>query len=214
MDLNLPIYKALSDKVVVLASASPRRREILESMGIKFSVVTTLKPDENDPTKYKTRADYVVDTASMKAQEVFDRCESDPTLPNADIVIGADTVVVQDECVLEKPKDKEDALRMLGQLSGKTHYAITGVQIIYKKKDGTVEKQQFYEKTNVKFCEIDTETMNAYVDSGESFDKAGAYAIQGSASFLFVDSIEGDIWAVVGLPKNHLFRELIKIVCV
>lgn len=70
-------------------------------------------------------------------------------------------MVVQDECVLEKPKDKEDALRMLRQLSGKTHYAITGVQIIYKKKDGTVEKRQFYERTNVKFCEIDTETMNA-----------------------------------------------------
>ncbi len=76
-------------------------------------------------------------------------------------MIGADTVVVQDECVLEKPRDKKDALRMLEQLSGKSHYVITGVHIIFKTKEGQVETCQFVEKTNVQFTKIDTETMNA-----------------------------------------------------
>ncbi|KAG2233513.1 hypothetical protein INT48_003384, partial [Thamnidium elegans] len=195
MPLDLPVLKLLANKSIVLASASPRRREILESMGLKFSVVTTLKPDENDPTAYKTRADYVADTAYMKAKEVFDRCQQDPSFANVDIVIGADTVVVKDEHVLEKPRDKNHAIEMLQQLSGQTHYVLTGVQIIYKTEEGKIEKCQFVERTNVRFSKLDTETMNAYVNSGEPFDKAGGYGIQGEAA-LFVESIEGDYWNV------------------
>ncbi|KAI8064916.1 maf-like protein [Thamnidium elegans] len=149
----------------------------------------------------------------MKAKEVFDRCQQDPSFANVDIVIGADTVVVKDEHVLEKPRDKNHAIEMLQQLSGQTHYVLTGVQIIYKTEEGKIEKCQFVERTNVRFSKLDTETMNAYVNSGEPFDKAGGYGIQGEAA-LFVESIEGDYWNVVGLPKNHLFRELVKIICV
>ncbi|KAI9355546.1 maf-like protein [Pilaira anomala] len=146
----------------------------------------------------------------MKAQEVFNRCYEGDGLPNADIVIGADTVVVKDDHVLEKPRDKNHAMEMLEQLSGRTHYVLTGVHIIYKTKDDEILSSHFVEKTTVKFSELDTETMNAYVNSGEPFDKAGGYGIQGEAA-LFVESIEGDYWNVVGLPKNHLFRELVKI---
>ncbi|KAI9280489.1 maf-like protein [Sporodiniella umbellata] len=149
----------------------------------------------------------------MKAKEVFERCETDPDLPNADIVIGADTVVVKDEEVLEKPRDKEHALCMLNKLSGSMHYVLTSVQIFYKQKDGTTQETGFVEKTSVKFSKLDNEIITAYINSGEPFDKAGGYGIQGTAS-LFVESIQGDYWNVIGLPKNRLFQELQRIAAV
>ncbi|PHZ13192.1 putative maf protein [Rhizopus microsporus ATCC 52813] len=213
MPLDLPALKSLNAKSVVLASASPRRKEILSDMGIKFKVVTTLKPDENNPALYKTEADYVADTAYMKAKEVFDRCEAN--LPKADIVIGVDTVVVKNGKVFEKPPNADKAKEMLQEFSGSTHSVLSGVQIIYKLKDGKVEKLGFVEKTDVTFSSLNDETINIYVNSGEPFDKAGGYGIQGEAS-IFVKSIQGDYWNVVGLPKNHLFEELVKIadICV
>ncbi|KAI8994933.1 inosine triphosphate pyrophosphatase-like protein [Pilobolus umbonatus] len=208
MPLDLPAINRLNNKCIVLASASPRRSEILTDMGLKFKVVTTLKPDENDPTAYKTRSEYVADTALMKAVEVYDRCKDDNQLPNADIVIGADTIVVKDEHVLEKPKDREHAFKMLRQLSGQTHQVLTGVHVIYKTKSGKVATTSFVEKTDVTFSVLDSDIMSSYVASGEPFDKAGGYGIQGEAA-LFVESIHGDYWNVVGLPKNRLFMELI-----
>ncbi|KAI8886923.1 Maf/Ham1 [Backusella circina FSU 941] len=178
-------------------------------MGLKFNIVTTLKPDENNPALYKTQEEYVADTALSKVKEVFERCNENPELPKADIVIGADTVVVKDEKVLEKPRDKQHAYEMLSQLSGSSHYVLTGVHIMYKTNEG-VKLKSFVERTEVAFSTIDTDTMHAYVESGEPFDKAGGYGIQGDAS-LFVESIQGDYWNVVGLPKNHLFRELLSL---
>ncbi|KAG1441306.1 hypothetical protein G6F56_011543 [Rhizopus delemar] len=104
---------------------------------------------------------------------------------------------------------------MLNKLSGSTHYVLTSVQIVYKQKDGKVKKVGFVEKTNVTFSGLDNEMIEAYINSGEPFDKAGGYGIQGDAS-LFVESIQGDYWNVIGLPKNHLFQELKRIatVCV
>ncbi|KAI9477854.1 MAG: maf-like protein [Benjaminiella poitrasii] len=146
----------------------------------------------------------------MKATEVFDRCQEDPQLPKADVVIGADTIVVaDDDSVLEKPRDKAHAQEMMDLLNGKTHHVLTGVQIFYKLK-GKVERVGFVERTNVTFSTLEPEIIQAYIESGEPFDKAGGYGIQGEAS-LFVESIQGDYWNVVGLPKNHLFRELTKI---
>ncbi|KAI8357336.1 maf-like protein [Choanephora cucurbitarum] len=142
----------------------------------------------------------------MKAKEVFDRCQVNPELPKADLVIGADTVVVKDNSVLEKPKDRDHAWYMLQKLNGATHQVLTGVQILYKTQD-EVKQIGFVEKTDVTFTRLDDETIKAYIDSNEPFDKAGGYGIQGEAS-LFVESISGDYWNVVGLPKNHLFREL------
>ncbi|GAN02416.1 N-acetylserotonin O-methyltransferase-like protein-like [Mucor ambiguus] len=202
MPLNSTVLNNLSKKTIVLASASPRRREILTDMGLDFSIVTTLEPDENDPTAYKTQAEYVADTAYMKVKEVFERCQQDSKLPTADIVIAADTVVVKDECVLEKPRDKEHALAMLEQLNGQSHYVLTGVQIMYKIND-KVERIEFVEQTQVQFSQIDPNIIQAYVDSGEPFDKAGGYGIQGQAS-LFVESIHGDYWNVASIVSQWL----------
>ncbi|KAI7870544.1 septum formation protein Maf [Spinellus fusiger] len=179
--MHLSVWSALENKTIVLASASPRRKEIMQEMGLSFEVVTTLKPDENDPSKYETPEEYVSDTAWMKAKEVYDRCREDPTL-NADIVIGADTVVVFKDTILEKPHTQQEALDMIAQLSGNVHKVLTGVWILSKQETDVL--------------------------SGEPFDKAGGYGIQGSAA-LFVESIHGDYWNVVGLPKSRLYRELI-----
>ncbi|KAF7726895.1 hypothetical protein EC973_008190 [Apophysomyces ossiformis] len=190
MPIDWPLLRFLSKKKVILASASPRRREILTDMGLVFEVVTTLKPDENNPLAYESPAEYVKDTARMKAKEVLERCQADRSLPDADIVIGADTVVVIDGHVLEKPRDDNHAEAMLQKLSGRTHEVLTGVCVL-----GPCERT-FVETTRVTFSEIDADTIKAYVASREPFDKAGAYGIQGEAS-LFVQSIEGDYWNVV-----------------
>ncbi|KAI9496445.1 acetylserotonin O-methyltransferase-like protein [Zychaea mexicana] len=206
----------ISKQKIVLASASPRRHEILTDMGVDFQVVTTLKDDANDPTAFELKEDYVEYTARMKAVEVFERCRDDPSLPDADIVIGADTVVVLDDnsTVLEKPRDADDAKRMLRTMSGKQHTAMTGVVILRKSSaagDGggkPYHEISFVSKTDVEFSDIDDGLLEAYVASGQAFGKSGAYGLQGTAS-LFVKGIHGDYWNVVGLPKNRLYQELL-----
>ncbi|KAI9253832.1 acetylserotonin O-methyltransferase-like protein [Phascolomyces articulosus] len=202
----------LSKQKIVLASASPRRSEILSDMGLDFKIVTTLKDDANDPSAFDLKEDYVHYTARMKAVEVFERCRDDPSLPDADIVIGADTVVVLDKFnVLEKPRDAEDAKRMLLELSGKKHTAMTGVVILRKSPENKpYDEMAFVTKTDVDFFEIDDGILDTYVASGEPFGKAGAYGIQGPAS-LFVRGIHGDYWNVVGLPKSRLYQELLSL---
>ncbi|CAO3581193.1 unnamed protein product [Absidia cylindrospora] len=207
MPIELPVWRALGNKTVVLASASPRRYEILQSMGLKkFKVVPTLQPNENNPAAYDTRAAYVSDTAWQKAKEVWDECQTNATLPKADVVIGADTVVVSDNQVLEKPKDAEHATTMLRQLSGQSHTVLTGVHILAQDLH-----YHFVTTTKVTFATLSEDDIGEYVRSGEPFDKAGAYGIQGSAA-LFISSVDGDYWNVVGLPQHPLYKELVKLV--
>ncbi|SAM00774.1 hypothetical protein [Absidia glauca] len=196
MPLELPVWRALANKTVVLASASPRRREILQAMGLQdFKVVPTLEPDENNPAAYDTKAAYVSDTAWMKAKEVWDRCQSDASLPKADVVIGADTVVVFNDTVLEKPKDAAHAVTMLRQLSGHTHTALTGVHILAQDIH-----YQFVTTTKVTFATLTEDDIQEC-----------AYGIQGPAA-LFVSNIEGDYWNVVGLPQHPLYKQLVELV--
>ncbi|ORX44609.1 Maf-like protein [Hesseltinella vesiculosa] len=205
--LDLPVWKALKNKTVVLASQSPRRKEILQAMGLTdFQIVPTLKPDENDPTSYKTTEDYVLDTARMKALEVWERCQTDESLPNADVVIAADTIVVYNNQVLEKPKDAADAQRVLRLLSGHTHEALTAVHLVAQDLH-----YHFVTRTFVTFADLDDTTIQEYIRAGEPFDKAGSYGIQGAAA-LFISKIDGDYWNVVGLPQQPLFQQLVRLV--
>ncbi|KAI7855963.1 inosine triphosphate pyrophosphatase-like protein [Circinella umbellata] len=208
--LQLSWLPWLSKQKIILASASPRRREILTDMGLEFQIVTTLEDDSNDPTAFDLKEDYVHYTARLKAVEVFERCRDDSSLPDADIVIGADTVVVLDKTnVLEKPRDADDAKRMLRELSGKQHTAMTSVVILQKSSSEKGYKEySFVSKTDVDFYDIDNGILEAYVASGEPFGKAGAYGIQGPAS-MFVKGIHGDYWNVVGLPKSQLYQKLL-----
>ena len=186
--------------MLVLASASPRRRELLTQAGFSFEVHPAHIPEEpltgEDPIAYVTRL------AREKAQTVFNE------LATADgprrkgrlngrsclVVLGADTTVTLDNCILGKPEDAADAARMLRLLSGRTHRVITGVALV------TAESAEVAaEATAVRFLTLSDEEIAAYVATGEPMDKAGAYAIQGRAA-RWIPRIEGCYFNVVGLP--------------
>lgn len=179
---------------IVLASGSPRRRELLASTGIPFRVVVSdadeIAPEDMAPAEVAMR------NAQAKALAIA--CE----LPASSTVIGADTIVVLDGSIFGKPRDEQDARRMLRELSGKAHEVITGVCVA---RDGACET--FADVTKVHFKQLTDEEIAAYVATGEPLDKAGAYGIQGGAA-VFVERIEGDYDNVVGLPVKRLQRAL------
>lgn len=187
----------MSERKIILASASPRRREILAQAGFEFEVITSDVNEIIDPDL--TPEKLVMSLAKQKAQAVaasYLSCD----------VIGSDTVVVLDGKVLGKPKDEEDAVRMLASLSGKTHEVYTGVCII-----GGARAESFFECTRVKFCTLDEKQISAYVATKEPMDKAGAYGIQGKGCVL-VEGIEGDYFNVVGFPVSRFCREYKKFI--
>lgn len=181
---------------VILASASPRRRELLALLFRDFRVVPSqfdesLVPPELGP------ADHVHHSALMKARDVAD------THPDS-LVIGADTIVVIDGAILGKPANRADAIRMLEMLSGKTHQVYTGVALIHQGVERTG-----VECTDVDFADLDDEIIVRYVDTGEPLDKAGGYAIQGKGVVL-IESIRGCYPNVVGLPLAMLSNLLVE----
>jgi len=180
-------------QTLILASSSPRRKELLEDLQIPFvvrisdveeSFLPTLPPEE-----------VVTDLAKRKVQAI-DRKE-----PNT-YILGADTIVFHNGTILGKPSSREEAFHMLRQLSGTTHSVYTGVAILVNGQYST-----FFEKTDVLFWELTDEDINSYLDTGEPFDKAGAYGIQGVGRTL-VKGIHGDYFTVVGLPISRTVREL------
>ncbi|MFZ5965935.1 MAG: Maf family protein [Bacillota bacterium] len=172
---------------IILASASPRRKEILQKFNIDFdiraSVINEIINSGEEPKQI------VMSLAFQKALDVALSTASN------DIVIAADTVVVKDE-VFGKPKDFEDAFGMLKRLQGSYHDVITGLAVV---QANTNCKHVTFEKTKVKIKQLTDEQIKRYIDTGEVWDKAGAYAIQGKGSAL-VESIESDYFNVVGLP--------------
>lgn len=183
-------------KKIILASSSPRRRELLANAELKFDVCIK-NVDETVP-EGMTPAEGTEYTAKQKALAISSFAEDA-------IVIGADTVVVLDGKVLGKPKDKEHACQMLSALSGKEHEVITGVCLAYDDKIET-----FHCVSKVKFWDLTDEEIKHYVTSGEPMDKAGAYGIQGKGSVL-VERIEGDYFNIVGLPVSKVVREIRRI---
>lgn len=187
----------MKDAKIILASASPRRRELLAQAGFEFEVVSSDVDEVVDPSL--TPDKLVMSLARQKAQAVAqNRTDC--------VVIGSDTVVVLDGKVLGKPRDEADAVRMLESLSGRKHEVYTGVCISF-----AGETHCFFERTSVNFCELDGEQIKAYVATGEPMDKAGAYGIQGKGCVL-VEGIEGDYFNVVGFPVSRFCREYKKTV--
>ena len=180
---------------IILASASPRRSELLESAGIRFQVI----PGHIDETPLPAEKplDHVLRLAEQKAREVALREEGD-------FFIGADTIVVCDDEIMGKPVDSEDAVRMLRKLSGRHHEVITGTAI-YEKTAGSAIRRSV--TTKVLFKELSDIEISSYVATGCPLDKAGAYAIQGGAAFM-VRSIEGSYTNVVGLPLCEVVEAL------
>ena len=178
---------------IILASASPRRRELLETAGVDFEILVS-QADESVPDGTQPEAAAVM-TAEKKARAV-------KALHPDGTVIGADTVVVSEGEIMGKPADRQDAVRMLSRLSGKVHTVVTGVCILGKDKEIS-----FAQSTKVEFYPLSDGEIEAYVDSGEPMDKAGAYGIQGGAGE-FVSHIAGDYFNVIGLPMKRLSEML------
>ena len=172
---------------LVLASGSPRRRELLAQAGYRFEVQISAVSESRQPGEDAIR--FATRLAREKAEDVFARCSADS------IVIGADTVVVCDGEVMGKPSDAADAERMLLRLSGRTHQVVTGVAVAWS--EGRAEVAA--ELTQVTMRTLSPEEVSAYVSTGEPMDKAGAYAIQGYAS-RWIPRINGCYFNVVGLP--------------
>ena len=198
---------------IILASASPRRRELLEQIGLEFEVC----PAKGEEIITKTIPDEVVEElASQKAREVAGMVKAygaehkELVTPQDIMVIGADTVVAYGGEILGKPKDGEDAFRMLSMLSGNTHMVYTGVSIILLAASGKTGELTFHERTDVVMRRLSEQEIRRYIATGEPMDKAGAYGIQGKCA-IYIDKIDGDYNNVVGLPVAAAYRELKKL---
>ena len=189
---------------IYLASASPRRKDLLKQVGISFRVM----PSTVEEKITKEKPDEVVEELSY--QKAVDVCGRLMAEKQEDfVVIGADTVVSAWGKILGKPADKEDAVRMLKDLQGVSHQVYTGVTIAWKNKDISPMYATFSECTDVTMYTMTEEEIRQYVDSGEPMDKAGAYAIQGLCA-AHIQGICGDYNNVVGLPVGRLCQELKK----
>jgi septum formation protein len=177
---------------LVLASASPRRRELLTQCGFLFTVCPAHIPE--DPLPGEDPIAYVTRLARQKAEAVFAHIGSETS--SSAVVLGADTTVTVDNQILGKPADAADAARMLRLLSGRSHRVITGVALVTAKHTEVAA-----EVTGVRFLALSEEDIAAYIETGEPMDKAGAYAIQGRAA-RWIPRIVGDYFNVVGLPVS------------
>ena len=189
---------------IYLASASPRRKELLKQVGISIKTM----PSTIEEKVTKTEPGEVVEELSY--QKAVDVCGKLTAEGREDfVVIGADTVVSSWGAILGKPKDKTEAAEMLGKLQGGSHQVYTGVTIAWKYKDMAAMFYTFHECTDVTMYSMTKEEIKKYVDSGEPMDKAGAYAIQGLCA-AYIQGICGDYNNVVGLPVGRVCQELKK----
>lgn len=188
-------------KKIILASGSPRRRELLDQMGLEYDVILS-KVDESSSGELPP-SELVQVLARMKAKAVAKKIRAKK---EEALVIGADTIVVLEGQVLGKPENNLDAEKMLERLSGIMHKVYTGVAIVDVK---SATEEVFVQKTNVYMKSISQEEITAYVLTGEPLDKAGSYGIQGKGG-VFIEKIEGDYFSVMGLPISKLYESLKK----
>lgn len=182
---------------IILASASPRRRELLEQGGIPFTVIPS-QAEEKITTEQPGQA--VEELSYLKCSDIYEKSLGDV------LVIGADTVVASKGKILGKPSSQKDAVKMLQSLQGREHEVYTGVTIMAREGNEN-RKKTFHEKTKVVFYPMSDEEIRSYVNTGEPMDKAGAYGIQGKSA-VFIKEISGDYNNVVGLPLARLYQEL------
>lgn len=187
---------------IILASQSPRRKEILSMITNKFEVIVSNAEENID--KKLTNEEQVKHLAYIKAKAVFDETND----LGDRIVIGSDTIVVKDNKIFGKPKNYEDAVNMLNELKNAKHEVMTGLCVIIQ-KDGNVQEIIDSDVTSVYINEMNEKEINDWVASNEAYDKAGGYAIQGKFG-VFINKIEGNYYTVVGLPVHKLY-DIIKV---
>ncbi|MCM1542150.1 MAG: Maf family protein [Blautia sp.] len=203
---------------IILASASPRRKELLGQIGLHFEVLTSHVEERIT----STRPDEVVEELSCQKVEAVRRvicqnedlagekpcCQEANAAEEALLIIGADTVVALDGAILGKPLGQEDACHMLERLQGREHHVYTGITLLYRPMGASEwTKKRFHEQTRVHFYPMTEREISEYVSTGDPLDKAGAYGIQGFCA-RYVRGIEGDYDNVVGLPVGRLYQEI------
>lgn len=189
---------------MVLASGSPRRKELLEQLGVSFEIqksgceeiITSTIPYE-----------VVQELSAQKAEDVWKRLSQEEQ--NKKMVLGADTIVSIHQKILGKPQNEQHAIEMLQELSGNIHHVFTGVTLIFRDRSGNTCRHTFYEDTQVEMYPMSEQEIKDYVVTGEPMDKAGAYAIQGKGA-PYIKGIHGEYSNVVGLPIARLYQELKK----
>jgi len=220
--LKTPAVQKLTNKRVILASASPRRKEILQTLGLAPEIVPSTFAEDLPISSFEDIHEYPVSTATQKAVEVYQRLLTDAPDDPPDLVIGADTVVfthalpstsiemetgVRQE-LLEKPSSKEDNMRMLMDLNGSVCEVVTGVSLVYPILSAPgYEIKSIDERTLVFFGDNPDHLLKAYVDSEEGLDRAGGFAVQGRGNLL-VRKIDGDFYNVMGFPGASFFKLL------
>ena len=188
---------------IILASGSPRRRELLTQIGMPFEVITS---DVKEVTTATQPDEIVKELSKIKAEAVKQLCKEKGETYQDAVILGADTIVAYQGRILGKPEDEAAASEMLQMLSGHVHQVYTGVCMV-ERKDGELDCHTFFEQTDVKMYPISQAQIDAYIASGESMDKAGSYGIQGLGA-VFVESIHGDYNNVVGLPVSRVWQYL------
>ena len=182
-------------KKIILASGSPRRKQLLEWAEIPFEIMVR-ETDETFPEGLKVE-EVAIHVARQKAAAIRSMVN------NESVILAADTIVVLNDRIIGKPKNREDAINILSDLSGHQHRVITGVVIVSDKKEIS-----FSDSTDVHFHELDAEQIGFYVDKYKPYDKAGAYAIQEWIGVVGIQSVRGDFYNVMGLPVSRVVREL------
>jgi len=183
---------------IILASQSPRRKQLLSDLGIDFQVRLKKGIDEQFPESMP-----VADVAQYLSKKKFDAYLGE--IQPKELIITADTVVIQNGCIIGKPKDKAHAKEMLRSLSANTHVVNTGVTL------GTAkENKSFNSITNVTFTKLTDAEIDYYIEHFKPFDKAGSYGIQEWIGYVGIESIEGSFYNVMGLPVQQLYRQLLK----
>ena len=185
---------------IILATKSPRRKELLSMIVDNFEVITS-DVDENI-NETLTPQELVKKLAYIKAKTVFDKTSD----MHERVVIGSDTIVVKNNVIYGKPKDHDDAVNMIKQLKNGKHEVMTGIAII-SEKDGKIQEFTDVDVTIVHISDMNEEEIEKWISSGEVYDKAGAYAIQGKFG-VYIDKIEGNYYTVVGLPIHKIYKIL------
>ena len=197
--MNEGSFLNLDGKKLILASASPRRENLLKMIGFDFERVDSQIDEQSEV--YTIPEVHVLELAQKKAFKVAEKI-------NSGLIIGADTIVVLNNIILGKPKDAKQAKEILKQLSDRTHTVYTGFTIVEKPSGGMVSE---FEKALVSFRKLEDEEIIRYVQSGSPFDKAGGYGIQDQGA-LFVEKIDGCFYNVMGLPLTKLYQALGKFI--
>ena len=194
--MQSPLSKHLEGRRLILASGSPRRRELLGELGLEFTIGQIKDYDETYPAslKYDEIPAYIAEQKSVHYKGELE--------PN-DVLITSDTIVAIDGDILGKPKDKSEAIKMLRELSGRTHHVVTGLCIRSTQKTVTIS-----DTCEVTFDILSDEDIEYYVDNFKPFDKAGAYGIQEWIGLSNIKSITGSVYTVIGLPVQKLYKAL------